>query len=138
MKKITLFIFVAFLASCQTDNSVSLLQTQVTNTVQSGNWKITLFQDDATVETSNYTGYVFNFATNNVATAVKNSVTTTGTWQTGTDDSKVKLILNFGTSSPLDELAEDWRVLERTDTKIVLEHVSGGNGGTDKLTFEKT
>lgn len=34
-------------------------------------------------------------------------------------------------------LSDDWDVLERTDTKIRLIDVSGGNGGTDYLTFEK-
>ena len=36
-----------------------------------------------------------------------------------------------------DELSDDWDILSRTDTKVELVDVSGGNGGTDYLTFEK-
>jgi hypothetical protein len=35
------------------------------------------------------------------------------------------------------ELTYDWDIQSRTDTKIELIDVSGGNGGTDYLTFEK-
>ena len=35
------------------------------------------------------------------------------------------------------DLSDDWDIVERTDTKIRLQDVSGGNGGTDYLTFEK-
>lgn len=36
-----------------------------------------------------------------------------------------------------DELTDDWDIISYTDTKIQLVDVSGGNGGTDYLTFEK-
>ena len=61
----------------------------------------------------------------------------TGTWSTGTDDSQVKLVLAFSTPAQFADISDDWHVTERTDTKITLQDVSGGNGGTDYLTFEK-
>ena len=45
--------------------------------------------------------------------------------------------LNFGTSNPFDELEEDWDVLEATDDIIRLKDISGGDGTTDFLTFER-
>jgi hypothetical protein len=38
---------------------------------------------------------------------------------------------------PFDELNDDWHIIEETSTKIRLQDVSGGSGGTDLLTFEK-
>ena len=45
--------------------------------------------------------------------------------------------LNFSTPVSFIEISDDWNVIERTDTKIKLQDISGGNGGTDYLTFEK-
>ncbi len=46
---------------------------------------------------------------------------------------------NIFFASPADfaELTEDWDIISHTASKIELKHVSGGNGGTDLLTFEK-
>ena len=46
---------------------------------------------------------------------------------------------NIFFSAPADfaELSEDWDIISHTASKIELIHVSGGNGGTDLLTFEK-
>jgi hypothetical protein len=60
-----------------------------------------------------------------------------GTWSTGSDDSQKKLYLTFNSPPDFNELSDDWHILEETSTKIRLEDVSGGNGGTDLLTFEK-
>ena len=37
----------------------------------------------------------------------------------------------------LDELNSDWHIIEQNSNTIKLEDVSGGNGGTDYLTFIK-
>lgn len=46
---------------------------------------------------------------------------------------------NIFFASPADfaELSEDWDIISQSPTKIELKHISGGNGGTDLLTFEK-
>ena len=46
---------------------------------------------------------------------------------------------NIFFSAPADfaELSDDWDIISHTALKIELIHVSGGNGGTDLLTFEK-
>lgn len=100
-----------------------------------GDWYVNYFFDDQD-ETADFADYVFNYATDNTATATNTSTTTNGTWATGVgDETELALILNFGTGIPLDELADDWDVLEVTQDIIRLKDISGGNGSIDFLTF---
>ncbi len=130
-------------ASCKKDDSgasasasASALALSTNTTVSTGTWRISYFFDDAD-ETSNYAGYSFTFGPGGVVTAVRTGSTVTGTWGTGFDDSRAKLVLAFTAPNDFLELNEDWHILERSDTKIRMQHISGGNGGTDFLTFEK-
>ncbi|MDG1347821.1 MAG: hypothetical protein P8M61_08720 [Crocinitomicaceae bacterium] len=45
--------------------------------------------------------------------------------------------LNFNTNGNFEELNDDWEIVSQSSTKIELTDVSGGNGGTDYLTFTK-
>ncbi|GAB4162372.1 MAG: hypothetical protein Tsb0033_21240 [Winogradskyella sp.] len=112
--------------------------SNLVNALTSGDWYVTYFFDD-TDETADFSDYVFNFATNNTATATNSSGSTNGAWSTVSGDTTpLGLILNFGTSIPLDELEDDWDVLEVTNDIIRLKDVSGGDGSEDFLTFERT
>lgn len=142
MKKARIFFVTAIISlallSCEKDSNAKDDTGSTTSSIVSlGSWKITLFNDSGNDETSDFSGYAFTFNSNGSVTSVKNTNTVTGTWSTGIDDSQNKLILNFGTTIPFDDLNEDWDILERTLVKIRLQHISGGNGGTDLLTFEK-
>jgi hypothetical protein len=46
-------------------------------------------------------------------------------------------MLSFTAPSDFEDLSDDRHILEQTADKIRLEDVSGGNGGTDYLNFEK-
>jgi hypothetical protein len=119
--------------------------TPVINTVTQGTWRITFYEDSGVDETYHFTGYNFTFAAGNVITAANGTNTYTGSWSVtssnSNDDSQSNdLDFNILFSSPAnfaDELSDDWDILSRTDTKIELVDVSGGNVGTDYLTFEK-
>jgi hypothetical protein len=140
MKNILLLaLLMTFGIACSKDddNSSSITPDNVSNTVTSGTWRITYYWDTDHEETSNYSGYSFTFATGGVLTAVKTGSTVTGTWSTGTDDSKTELVIAFASPASFVEISDDWEVIENTSTKIRLQDVSGGNGGTDLLTFEK-
>ncbi|WP_299678831.1 hypothetical protein [uncultured Dokdonia sp.] len=65
------------------------------------------------------------------ATANNGGTITNGTW--AHINNETELLLNFGTSSPLDELEDDWDIISVTETQAELQDVSGGNGGTDTL-----
>lgn len=141
MKKITfaLFAVVLLFSSCKKDNAVSVKNTE--NTISKGSWKATTFIEDGTDELTHLSGYVFTFEDNGTVKAVKSGVTTTGTWSVGEesgDDSNSNIHLNINfTTDPLTEISDDWHVMSVTSSKIELEDVSGGNGGTDELILEK-
>ena len=141
MKKVIFILSALFLlVSCQKDddNTTTVISTTlVTNTITSGTWRITYYWDTDHDETANYNGYNFEFGSGNVLTATKAGASVTGTWTTLSDDSKIKLVIAFSTPASLVEISDDWHVFERTDTRIKLQDVSGGSGGTDLLTFEK-
>jgi hypothetical protein len=153
MKKIKLisaFIFLlSVVLSCNNEDDTVVVNnsvdpTPVINTVNNGTWRITLFNDSGTVETSNFNGYNFTFGAGNVLTAVNGTTTVTGTWSVTSDNShddssSNDLDFNIAFTTPVNfvELTEDWNIISYTATKIELIHVSGGGGGTDYLTFEK-
>ncbi len=111
--------------------------TALVNALTTGDWYVTFYFDDVD-ETANYQDYTFNFATDGTATATDSGGSTPGTWSTSAgDETDLELNLNFGTTIPLDELADDWDVLEATNDIIRLKDVSGGDGSEDFLTFER-
>jgi hypothetical protein len=121
---------------CNSDDSASA--TDVDNALITGGWKITYYFDDKD-ETSDFNGYTFTFESNGTAAAAKGGDTTAGTWSTeNSSNGTLKLNLDFGTTDPLDELEEDWKVIEMTGNKIRLENISGGSGLTSYVTFERT
>ncbi|WP_426431980.1 hypothetical protein ACPX19_05510 [Winogradskyella sp. HB-48] len=124
-----------FESDCQSSDNVN--DAALVSALTSGDWYITYFFDDSD-ETADFADYVFNFASDNTATATNTSGTTNGAWSTTSgDNTELGLNLNFGTGIPLDELADDWDVLEVTNEIIRLKDISGGDGSEDFLTFER-
>ncbi|RYF96939.1 MAG: hypothetical protein EOO02_21440 [Chitinophagaceae bacterium] len=118
-------------------NDDNPLPNDPSGVLTNGSWRITYFRDRDKDETAHYSGYDFIFGSNNSLTAVQGSATVTGTWASGTDNSKRKLIVGFSTPDDFEELSEDWEVITIASTVIELKHTSGGDGHTDYLTFEK-
>lgn len=145
------FIYTSLAMSCDKDDDDGNNQQQngdtqqIENTAEGGNWKITYFYDSDHVETGNFNGYVFTFNDNGALVAVNGSNTITGTWSVtdsnSSDDdggsSDVDFNIFFASPDDFEELSEDWDIISVNNSKIELTHVSGGNGGTDFLTFEK-
>jgi len=117
--------------------------SDVFNIVNNGTWRITYYYDTDKEETTSFNGYNFTFGASNVLTTSNGTNNYTGTWSitdsNSNDDSISDLDFNIGFSSPaqFQELTDDWKIIEKSTTIIKLKHVSGGNGGTDYLTFTK-
>ncbi len=154
IRKFALLLFTVFLiSSCSTsddDNNTDQQNQQAIAELQaqmrSGDWKITKFIDSGEDELHHFQGYTFNFNENGVLVATNGTITHTGTWNiTGSsnssddsnDDDDLDFNINFNLTNDFEELNDDWDILSRTATKVELRDVSGGNGGTDLLTFEK-
>ena len=154
MKKLKLILILALVfllnvaSMCSDDDDTNNAgdPTPVINTVTSGTWRITFYEDSGVNETTNYSNYIFTFGPNGVLTAA-NTNTYTGSWSVTTDNSTddspsndLDFNILFTTPAPatfVDDLSDDWDIISYTPTKIELVDVSGGNGGTDYLTFEK-
>ena len=155
--KATKFIFIVtlsltlFSTQCSSDDPapfVSIQETinQIENSVSSGDWIVTYFYDTDSDETSDYSGYTFDFASNGVLTASNGTNTYTGTWSV-TDDSNsqddsnslddIDFNIFFSAPEVFAELSDDWDIISYSSTEIRLIDESGGNGGTDYLTFMK-
>ncbi|MCR9182685.1 MAG: hypothetical protein NXH73_07140 [Flavobacteriaceae bacterium] len=131
------------LFSCSSDDDSNsgdsgTVIAQLETSIKSGNWRVSNFLEDGNNQTSNFNGYVFTFGDNGSITAENGSTTKTGTWVTGIDDSTPKFIINFpDNNGPFEEISEDWRIENSTNSKIDLKHVSGGDGSIDLLSFTK-
>lgn len=115
----------------------------VINAAMQGSWRVAYFFDDSD-RTAQFTNCVFTFEEGNQLKATYGASTYTGSWSVTTSDSDDDhphddLDFNIGFSSPaaFAELSDDWDIHSYSATKIELVDVSGGNGGTDYLTFEK-
>ncbi|GAA4269776.1 hypothetical protein GCM10022257_18770 [Hyunsoonleella aestuarii] len=125
----------------QSDNSLEI--QNIKNTVTSGSWSLTYFFDTDKEETSNFSGYSFTFNSDGKLIAINSSVTIEGDWSVtdsnSNDDSSDDIDFNITFSAPsnFQELSDDWDIILYSSNKIELIDISGGNGGTDYLTFEK-
>jgi len=133
------------MASCSKDNTTPDMTNQLLdNTMISGTWSITKFIDSEKDETSHFSGYNFVFSNNGVITSTNGTNTYEGIWsitdsRSDDDDSADDLDFNiyFDLSNEFEDLNDDWDVINYSENKVELFDVSGGNGGTDYLTFEK-
>ena len=146
MKKLILKSFLLVLlfsiTACSSDSNSNTSQNPQTviNIVSQGTWRITSYIDSGNDETNHFVGYNFTFGSGNVLTASNGTNSYIGSWSvTNGSSSSNNLDFNILFASPADfeELSDDWDILEHTNTKIRLIDISGGNGGTDYLTFEK-
>jgi len=145
MKKLIFLTFLAAVLACtnDSDDSSRTIQDQINDNVQISTWRITKYIDSGDDETNHYTGFNFDFGASNILTASNGTNTYTGTWSitdsNSNDDSSNDLDFNifFGAPSDFEELSDDWDIITQSSQKIELMDVSGGNGGTDFLTFEK-
>ena len=152
MKKgIVMLLMVTGMIACD-DNGDDVNPTtqaqisEVKSIAAEGQWTVTYFWDSDKDETASFSGYSFVFAADGSLIATKSATSISGQWSiTGDDDDDdsddddydVDFNIAFSTPADFEELTEDWHIVSISDTKIELTHVSGGNGGTDFLTFER-
>ena len=128
-------------SSCKKDDVKQ--QENIENEMTSGSWKISYFNDSGSNETSNFTSYTFSFNDGGTISASNGSNTYSGTWSVtdsnSSDDSPDDLHfnINFNLTNEFEDLNDDWDIISHSSNELKLNDVSGGNGGTDELTFVK-
>lgn len=137
------FILALFtLTTCEKDDK-SNTKSDIEKNVQSGTWRVTKFIDSGKDETNHFMGYSFTFNNSGVLNANNGTYDYNGTWSisysNSHDDSEDDLDfnINFNMSNDFKDLNDDWDFVSQSSSKIELIDVSGGNGGTDYLTFKK-
>lgn len=124
--------------SCSKDDNNLTDQSQIQQSIQTGTWRVTLYNDSGDNKTSYFNGYSFVFGSNSTVTATIGTITQAGTLSIFPDSGDTKFVLSFLVSTgPFEEISEDWKIVSQSAIKIELVNISGGNGGTDYLTFEK-
>lgn len=120
MKNVLFFSLLALaFAACQHgDDDGSTPNGNNGGTIPTGSqWKVTYFFDKDKDETSDFSGYVFEFETGGIFVAnVPGGSTVEGTWQ----ETSSKLIIAIPGAKPLEELNDDWLLIEKTDNVIKL------------------
>ncbi len=148
--KLVFFVATLFMFSCSTDDSApmdtAVLIKQIEDRIKSGTWRITSYVDDGQNETDDYTCYNFTFNENGSLVATNGTATINGTWSV-TDDSNssdddsndddIDFNIFFSAPPDFEELSDDWDIVATSTSKVDLIDVSGGNGGTDTLVFER-
>ncbi|WGH75471.1 hypothetical protein P8625_15595 [Tenacibaculum tangerinum] len=145
LKSLILFLFsLVLLWSCTEENDTPISNNiQIENNLKNGVWKITSFIDSGTDKTIDFLGYNFTFDSSGVLYATNEANNYQGTWSitnsNSNDDSQEDLDfnINFNLTNNFVELNEDWDFVSHSSTKIALINISGGDGDTDYLTFEK-
>lgn len=100
-----------------------------------GSWSVANFKQAGVDITGEFSGFSLSFTTAGVVTATRGTEVRVGTWFTETSFTGLELNLVFENISPIDELDEDWLVIEFSDARISLKHT--GDSGFDELVFEK-
>lgn len=110
-----------------------------------GQWEISYYSDSDIDETTDFDGFIFSFIDTGVLSVTDGSSSLSGAWSVtdsdSNDDSTIGSDLDFNIlfngSELFEELSDDWEIVKYSNTKIELLDVSGGDGSTDYLTFEK-
>ncbi|NHF58183.1 hypothetical protein FK220_002440 [Flavobacteriaceae bacterium TP-CH-4] len=144
-----LFIVLVFKSCTSDDNDTDTINAAdmeaVKTAVTAGEWMITYYFDSDKDETSDYTGFIFTFGSDGVLQASDGTMALTGAWSVTSSDSSdddsieddIDFNIVFASPELFEELSDDWDIVSYSNTKIELIDISGGDGSTDYLTFEK-
>ncbi len=107
------------------------------DTVTSGSWRVSLFNDSGNDETADFSGYSFLFNSDGTITAAKSGLSANGAWSL--NSSSNKFIIDLGpktdTNKPLGELTDDWVIISSTATELKLK--DDNSASNEFLTFSR-
>ncbi|WP_250432918.1 hypothetical protein [Hanstruepera flava] len=123
-----------------TGGNVNAQIDELKTIMATGSWVVTFYFDTDHEETNNFTTFSFIFNPQGSINASNGVDTNNGTWSVTPDssgDGDIDFNISFTSPPDFEEISDDWDVTSYSDDKLELRDVSGGNGGTDLLTFER-
>ncbi|MBT8317734.1 MAG: hypothetical protein HKP59_08900 [Lutibacter sp.] len=111
--------------------------SELVDILKEGTWIVANFTDDGENYTNEYHDFVFDFKENFIVTATKNDDVVNGTWAVIYDDGKLKLELDFGETTPFDELNDDWVVVEIENLRVEVNDLDDDGNEESNLVFER-
>lgn len=99
-------------------------------------WKVTYFFTTVD-QTSEFEGFQFILQADGSATLTNGSISYKGSWETSGDSGMLQIELEFEELTLLDQVDDDWKVIQYSDTQIVLESAEPKDGVVAKLTLQK-
>ncbi|AXG70934.1 hypothetical protein KORDIASMS9_03189 [Kordia sp. SMS9] len=138
--------------TCDTDDDVVIDNSQtiaeIKDIAETNTWRITSYVDSGQDETNDFNNYTFTFADGGTVTASNGTDQVQGTWSvtdssnsnddsSSDDDIDFTISFNVPNTSNFFDLNDDWDIISYSSTTISLQDVSGGNGGTDTLVFQR-
>ncbi len=91
----------------------------VEDVIVDGTWYVTYFWDKTKDETGDFAGYSFRFLENGTLEAEKAGTIRTGTWQISLSSNK--FIINMNHPKPLEEIDDDWLIIEQSANQLKLK-----------------
>jgi len=84
-----------------------------------GSWRVSLFSERGSDETSDFSGYLFSFNQGGVL-QVSGTGSRTGSWSKTSSKFNIDLGPKTDATKPLTELTDDWQIISITDQRIEL------------------
>ncbi|OYX23293.1 MAG: hypothetical protein B7Z16_02805 [Algoriphagus sp. 32-45-6] len=141
MNRLPLFILILGLFSCNLDGNETSPSTNISvaelteDLVQNSGLRVVQFIEDGVDETSDYTGFIFNFSTDGRVTATRNDQVVSGTYRVFRDDGETELAMIFPANSVLNEFTDDWYFRGKTNNRITFED-DDPDDDLDRIVFE--
>jgi hypothetical protein len=121
---LSLFGLFLLFASCENtlvDDDSPAQDISVIVSEDNAQWRISYFWDKDKDETSDFQGYTFTFESDGKLEAKKGDQLQAGTWSIIQDDGRQKFVIDLGQLRPLEELTDDWLILEKSAGIIKLK-----------------
>jgi len=141
MNRLLLIVLILGLFSCDLDGNGSSSSSNISvaelteDLVQNSGLRVVQFIEDGKDETSDYSGFIFNFSSDGNVTASRNSQVISGTYRVFRDDGETELSMIFPANSFLNEFTDDWYFRGKTNNRITFED-DDFEDGLSRIIFE--
>ncbi|KPQ13670.1 MAG: hypothetical protein HLUCCX10_12390 [Algoriphagus marincola HL-49] len=141
MKRLSLFILLLGLYSCELDGNSSSSTSDIgeeqlrNDLIITSGLRIVQYIDDGEDETDDFDDFLFRFSTDGNVTATRGNEVVEGSYRVFRDDGQTELELDFPSNSILDDLDDDWYFRGKANNRLTFEDDDDDND-FERLVFE--